>query len=118
MVLTSTHKKYIGVYLVLTSGGLVAVVPVPEILWVLDHWDTGHTDHHSVWPSVQGTRSYDAVIDVVEGAGRVFFTADHSHGSCREKKRAITQNDIGCLMENECSVIHLRGKSGQAHLSE
>lgn len=118
MVLASTHKKFNGAYLVLTSGGLVAVVPVPEILWVLDHWDTGHSDHHGVWPSVQGTRGYDAVIDVMEGAGRVFFTADHSHGSCREKKRAITQNDIGCLMGNECSVIRLRGKSGQAHLSE
>lgn len=104
--------------MVLTSCGFVAVVPVPEILWVFDHWDAGHADHHGVWPSIQGTWGYDAMINMMEGAGGVFFTTDHSHGSCREKKRAITQNDIGCLMENECSVIHLRGKSGQAHLSE
>lgn len=80
-----------GDRLVLTSGGLVAIMPVPEVLRVLDYRDARHANHHGVWPGIQGAWGYDTVVDMVKRAGRVFFAADHSHRSCGEEKMGKTK---------------------------
>ena len=72
--------------LVLTCGRLVAVVSVSEVLRVLYHWYSGHADHHSVRSSIQRTRGYNPMIDMMERAGRVFFTADNSYRTCETEK--------------------------------
>lgn len=47
----------------------MAVVPLSEVLGVLDDGDARHADHHRVGAGVQRRRSRDAVVDVVQRAG-------------------------------------------------
>lgn len=65
----------------LTCVWLVAVVALPEVLGVLDDRDTGHADHHRVRASIQRRGCGDAMVDMMEGAGRILLPADHCHGT-------------------------------------
>lgn len=67
---------------VLTCVWLVAVVSLTEVLGVLNDRDARHADHHRVRPGVQGRGRGDAVVDVVQRAGRVLLAADDGHGTC------------------------------------
>lgn len=68
----------------LTSGRLVAVVSVSEVLGILHHGDAGHADDNRIRTRVQGARGNNPVVDVVKGAGRVFFTTDDSYWTWEE----------------------------------
>lgn len=63
----------------------MAVVTLSEVLGVLDDRNAGHADHHRVRASVQGRGRRDAVVDVVEGTGRILLAADHCHGTCKHQ---------------------------------
>lgn len=63
----------------LTSGRLVAVVAVSEVLGILHHGDASHADDNRIRTRVQGARGNNPVVDVMKGAGRVFFTTDDSY---------------------------------------
>ena len=61
----------------LTGGRLVAGVSVSEVLRVLDDGDARHPDDHGVRAGLQRARADDAMVDVMEGAGRVLLATDH-----------------------------------------
>ena len=50
-----------------------------EVLGVLDDGDARHPDDHGVGAGLQRARADDAVVDVVEGAGRVLLATDHRY---------------------------------------
>lgn len=54
---------------VLTGGWFVTVVSMSEVLWVLYDGDSGHSNHHSVWPGVQCAGADNAMVDMMKGAG-------------------------------------------------
>lgn len=78
-----------SVWAVLTGGRLVTVVPMPEVLRVLDDRDPGHANDHGIRSSIQGARCDDAMVDMMEGACRVLLSTDHRHGTCRGRERSI-----------------------------
>lgn len=63
----------------LTSGRLVAVVSVPEVLRVLHHGDTSHAYDDGVRARLQSTGGDNSVVDVMKRASRVFLPANHCH---------------------------------------
>lgn len=92
----------------LTSGRLVAVVSVSEVLGILHHGDAGHADDNRIRPRVQGARGNNPVVDVMKGAGRVFFTTDDSYWTWDETEGwSVNQSSFNTIM-HLCSIFSPR----------
>lgn len=72
---------------ILTSGRLVAVVPMSEVLRILHHRNTSHPYNNRIRTGIQSAGGNDSVVDMMKRAGRVFLTADHSHWTWKKSRK-------------------------------
>ena len=68
----------------LTGGWLVAVMSMSEVLRILYDGNTSHPYDNRIRTRVQSTGGNNPMVDMMERAGRVFLTTDHSDWTWNE----------------------------------